>query len=205
MTHRAPLSPLSTTHEPWPLIQHMWVWDAVAIATSVSGEAFARCPWIVRVSSFESVCRCMMTAVVEMCEGKRAVDALPLHRPVSLWRLAACICLEPSGSKGSLSEWERNLCHPSFLMRCLRIAPLPNSTYLSSPARKANADPRWIFHIETWKTMTIKKGVELFLGQCFGNTRQHMIFLRVYIIPSSNCVYGSLLWNITVIRSRTGQ
>lgn len=45
MTHRAPLSPPSTTHEPWPLIQNMWVWDAVATATAVSTEAFARCPF----------------------------------------------------------------------------------------------------------------------------------------------------------------
>lgn len=40
MTHRAPLSPPSTTHEPWPLIPHMWVWDAVALATTVSTESF---------------------------------------------------------------------------------------------------------------------------------------------------------------------
>lgn len=58
MTHRAPLSPASTTHEPWPPIPHMWVWDAVAVATALSTEAFARCPWIVGVSSFESLCRC---------------------------------------------------------------------------------------------------------------------------------------------------
>lgn len=38
MTHRVPLNPPSTTHESWPLISHMWVWDSIAIATSISAR-----------------------------------------------------------------------------------------------------------------------------------------------------------------------
>lgn len=53
--HRAPLSPRSPTHEPWPLILHMWVRDAVTMATVVCSEAFARCPWIARLI-FSWVC-----------------------------------------------------------------------------------------------------------------------------------------------------
>lgn len=126
MIHRAPLSTPSTTHEPWPLIQHMWMWDTVAIANGVSEEALARCPWIVRVNSFECVCRCIMTTVLEMCERKRAVDALPVHRlhlPEDWLRVFVWSLL---GQKG-LCLTEKEVCHPSFLMLCLCTISLPLS------------------------------------------------------------------------------
>lgn len=123
MTHRAPLSPPSTTHEPWPLIPHMWVWDAVTTATAVSTEAFARCPWIVGVSSFESVCRCIMTTVVGGCERKRAVDASPCA-VACIYLKTGCMVWSLLGQKG-LCLGEKNLCRPSFLMLPLRTTPPP--------------------------------------------------------------------------------
>lgn len=39
MTHRVPLNPPSTTQEIWPLTSHMWVWDSIAIATSISARS----------------------------------------------------------------------------------------------------------------------------------------------------------------------
>lgn len=171
MTHRAPLSLPSTTHEPWPLIPHMWVWEAIAMATAVSTEAFARChTWICRMSAFESVCRCTMTVVVvEGCERKCAVDASRVHSPVCIWRLAACIHLEPARSKGSLSEWRKSL----WSIFPQAFPPNHSSATKYNPPTLLNPHVKlmgwWAFYIEIWKTLTIKnfkmsKGVELCLG-----------------------------------------
>lgn len=158
MTHRAPLSPPSTTHEPWPLIPHMWVWDAVAMATAVGTEAFTRCPWIVRVSSFESVCRCIMRMVVEGCERKCAVDASQGTQ--------ACIYLKTGCMYSSGACWVKRVfvwvkkISVAHLSSCLSSEPplchWTKFPHLVSPARKVNSDPRWTFRTETWKNYDYK-------------------------------------------------
>lgn len=123
MTHREPLSPLSTTHEPWPLIPHIWVWDAVAVATSVGTEA--------AVSRGESVCRCVETAVVEGCERKPRVDASLAHNPASIWGLAACslssgtcrvkrVFVWGGGWGGGISVTHLSSCFPAKPLLCHR-------------------------------------------------------------------------------------
>lgn len=122
MTHRAPLSPRSTNHEPWPLIPHMRVWDVVAAATDVCPEALSRRPWIAGSGAK------MAAAAVGGCEGK-------------MWKHHEWTGLYLSDNRLHPFDWslsgqwglclrEKNLCHPSFLMLPLHNAPLSLNKFL---------------------------------------------------------------------------
>lgn len=206
MTHRAPLSPRRTNHEPWPLIPHMRVRDAISMATDVSTEIVAQYPWIVGPNFFECIWGYIMTTMVWGCEWKCgcivSAQAYIYLKPVCV-RVCLCVHLETAGSKGSLCGW-KYLCHPSFLLHSLQTTPLLLTKFPLPCFTCMHSDPRSAYGIETWKTLKNfqMKTCAPLLGS-FGNTTQQISFSRVFIIPRVNCVNGSFLWNNFVMTSGT--